>query len=346
MAQAGYYPIYEEGLALAPLPSVALYAEQITRTESVFGQADWTLLPGTDLTTGFRYTHEGLTRPTGTTTTEGTVLSTLGHESTTYNTPTWRLALNHDFTDDVMSYVSYSRGSKSGGYNLLASADVPSYQPEKLDAYEVGTKTEWFDKRLRVNTAAFLYKYRNMQVQEIELGGNETLNAAAATLYGLDVDFAASITEHLSVNGSVSYLHGRYTNYPNAQGYTASPAEGGVFTFDATGRTTLYSPTSSGNIGVTYQIPTPIGKFRTNATVTYQDKVYTSADNRLDLPGYALLNTSIVWNPRNSDVWEVRLWSNNLTDKIHFASKDESATGDFQVYAPPRLFGITVTAKY
>jgi iron complex outermembrane recepter protein len=94
-----------------------------------------------------------------------------------------------------------------------------------------------------------------MQVQEVELGGNETLNAAAATLYGVDTDFAASLTDNLTLDGSLSYLHGCYDKYPNAQGYTASPLEGGSFTFNADGKITLFSPRSSGNIGLT---PSPL----------------------------------------------------------------------------------------
>jgi iron complex outermembrane recepter protein len=345
-AQAGFYPITEEGLALEPLPSVSLFAEQITRAGALFGQTTLTILPDTNLTTGLRYTYESITRPTGTEETGDTLLTTLGHEHTSYSDPTWRLSLDHKFTDVIMAYVSYNRGIKSGGYNLLASALVPSYQPEKLNAYEVGLKTEWLDHRLRFNAASFLYKYSNMQVQEVELGGNETLNAAAATLYGVDTDFAASITSNLTVDGSLSYLHGRYTKYPNAQGYTASPSQGGSFTFDADGRTTLFSPTSSGNIGTTYTLPSVVGDFRGNVTVTYQEKIYTSADNRLQIPGYALLNGSIAWSPRNNSAWEVRLWTKNLTNKLSYNSRDESATGDFQVFAPPRTYGISVTSKY
>lgn len=345
-AQAGFYPITEEGLALAPLPNISLFAEQITRAEALFGQTTLALVSNTNLTAGFRYTYETITRPAGTEQVGDTVVGTLGHEHSSYGDPTWRLALDHKFTDDIMSYVSYNRGIKSGGYNLLASADVPSYKPEKLNAYEVGLKTEWLDHRLRLNAAGFLYKYSNMQVQEVELGGNETLNAAAATIYGVDTDFAASVTSNLTIEGSLSYLHGRYTKYPNAQGYTASPLQGGSFTFDADGRTTLFSPASSGNVGFTYTIPSVVGEFKSNATVTYQERIYTSADNRLQIPGYALLNGSVAWSPHNNPAWEVRAWTKNLTNKLYFSSRDESATGDFQVYAPPRTFGISVTAKY
>jgi outer membrane receptor protein involved in Fe transport len=80
--------------------------------------------------------------------------------------------------------------------------------------------------------------------------------------------------------------------------------------------------------------------------VKYQERIYTSADNRLQIPGYAVLNAAVAWSPRNSKVWDVRLWANNVTEKNYFSSRDESATGDFQVYAPPRTFRITVTAKY
>jgi len=77
--------------------------------------------------------------------------------------PTWRVALDHRFTDDIVGYVSYNRGFKSGGYNTH-SADNPPYNPETLDAYEIGAKTEWLAHRLRANAAAFYYGYTKVQV--------------------------------------------------------------------------------------------------------------------------------------------------------------------------------------
>ncbi len=77
---------------------------------------------------------------------------------------TWRLALNQKFTEDVMGYVSYNRGFREGGYNVAGPADAP-YKPESIDAYEVGLKSVMFDRRLRLNAAAFWYEYRDIQAQ-------------------------------------------------------------------------------------------------------------------------------------------------------------------------------------
>ena len=69
-----------------------------------------------------------------------------------------------------MVYGSYNRGLRSGGFELVTATNEPPYKPEKLDAFEVGVKSELFDRRLRFNAAAFYYKFKDIQVQRI-IGG-------------------------------------------------------------------------------------------------------------------------------------------------------------------------------
>src|SRR3546814_12467390 len=94
---------------------------------------------------------------------------------------TWRLALDQKFSAGVMGYVSYNRGYKSGGFNLLDVGALnrptghvsPSYNPEIVDAYEVGLKSDLFDRRLRLNVAAFYYDYKAIQLQQPVLSTEE-----------------------------------------------------------------------------------------------------------------------------------------------------------------------------
>src|SRR3546814_3700799 len=86
-----------------------------------------------------------------------------------------------------MGYVSYNRGFKSGGFSAT-SPNVDPFLPEKLDDWEVGLKTELFDRALMFNVNGFYYKYKNMQILYLAEGG---VGAARAT-FG---NAAASRTE-------------------------------------------------------------------------------------------------------------------------------------------------------
>src|SRR3546814_3954736 len=70
----------------------------------------------------------------------------------------------------MMAYASYNRGFKSGVYNL-ASPNLAPFHPEKLDDFEIGVKSELFDRALIFNINGFYYKYANIQVQNFPAGG-------------------------------------------------------------------------------------------------------------------------------------------------------------------------------
>ena len=118
-------------------------------------------------------------------------------QSASWSKPSGRLSLDHEFLPDLMGYISYNRGFKSGTFNAVVtpgSTIGPPVQPETLDDYSFGEKAEFFDHRLRVNSEAFWYAYKNIQVTRIVAGGTALSNAARATIKGLDVD-AASLRE-------------------------------------------------------------------------------------------------------------------------------------------------------
>ncbi len=116
-----------------------------------YGQATYEILPGTNLTGGFRYTYERRVQ-TGTT---GVAETSLGRDTLYTDAPTWRIALDRKFTSQTLGYISWNRGFKSGGFNSSLPTQ-PAYRPETLDDYEIGEKTTLFDGRLRLNSDSFL----------------------------------------------------------------------------------------------------------------------------------------------------------------------------------------------
>src|SRR5690606_30468267 len=109
-----------------------------------------------------------------------------------------------------------SRGYKSGVYNLTVTGPTPSpaIEPEILDAYEIGLKTDgWMDNRARINVAAFLYDYQDLQVLTIGTASQVAANAAEATIYGLEIEALAQVSNSLELSLGLAYLNSEYDQY-------------------------------------------------------------------------------------------------------------------------------------
>ena len=259
----------------------------------------------------------------------------------TINKPTWRIALDHQFTPDVLGYISYNRGIKSGGFNILNPAN-PAYLPERLDAYEAGLKTELLDRRVRLNAGGFYYDYNNIQVTQFVNLAQSIVNGAKARLYGLDVDFTARATSTLSFSGGFELLHARFTSYPNAVGSIPKPNGGATLTvIDATGNRIPQSQNFAGTLGADYERAVSFGTLHFNLTANYNGDYKFEPDNFLTQGTYTLLNTSLTW--RSTDKrYSVQLWGRNLLDAIVLNNASSQAPGYPVSYGqPPRTVGIT-----
>jgi iron complex outermembrane recepter protein len=342
-ASAAYNPLDIVGSAVGGA-MVSEYAEQKTHSISGFAQATADLFAETRLTLGARYTSDTLRRVDARLVVNGDLAGTGADQKNTDGIPTWRVSLDHNFAKDVMGYLSYTRGSKTGGYNIDALTDTPAYAPEKVDAFELGLKSEFFDRHLRFNFAAFLDKFKNIQVTQ-ELGpALNVSNAASATIHGLDMDFVARPLANLTISGSFGYTVATFDSYSDAVGFHASVFDGPSFVFDAHGNTLPYAAKFSGGMLADYAINSTVGEIDLIANAAFQGKRYVAADNRLALPAYTLANASINWSPVNAK-YTLKLWAENLFDRRYLAGALEGGSGDFIVPSAPRTYGLNINFK-
>ncbi|MET0988007.1 MAG: TonB-dependent receptor, partial [Steroidobacteraceae bacterium] len=260
---------------------------------------------------------------------------------------TWRAALDYAFTPDIHSYVSFNRGVKGGGFDLLDPTS-PGFDPEVLDAYEVGLKTQLLDHRLRLNASYFYYDYKNIQVQVVGANGAgiiSTTNAAAATIKGLDVDFQFLPIEYLTLSGGFAWIKGEYDKFPATVSYFASPLDGPPQSIDASGNDTIRTPEFTGNLTAEYRIQSSMGEFPLSVTVSNNDGYFFGADNRMKQDGYTLLNAAIGWTAAD-ERYGVTLWGRNLTDEYYLNQGVPTGTGDLVEPAAPRTYGVTFRAKF
>jgi iron complex outermembrane recepter protein len=342
---AGYDPAGGNGTAYDPL-SVAINTLQYTASYAGFAQATATILPATNLTLGVRYTsdHRHIVGQTDTTVNAtglpGPVLGT-GNQEAGWDKTTFRASLDHHFTDDILTYISFNRGFQSGVFNTY-DASAPAVKPEVLDASEIGLKTEFLNKRLIFNSAAYFYKFTNMQLQKTIDGSAILENAASAHIKGLDASIDLIPVRNLTLRVNASYIDSEFTSYPDAP--VNVPAVGGglaTVTGNDTGNQLPYAPKYSFNVGGDYAVPTSRGNYSFSINYAYTDALFINPDNLIKQPGFGLLNGSITWASLDGK-WDARLWGKNLTETHTYLYSLEQALGPTFAPAAPRTVGITL----
>jgi len=358
--------------AAAP-PPLRTIGRPITRSISVYGEATYDVTPSTHLTLGARYTNDHKTfsgivevlpgHPNSLAALPPSVVSYPGMPfagypngiptSITNAEPTWRAVLAQDLGSDVHAYLSYNRGFKSGGFNPISFTNPPS-RPEILDAYAVGLKTFLFDHRLRFNTEAFYYDYKDIQLRTsappAPPGGTILFNAAEAHIKGVDGDFAWAATSDLTLNGGFEVLDARFVKFPGGTCTVPRTIGGPILGGNATvacnlvGHLLPQAPKLSFNLGANYTIRLSAGSVVLAANDSYQSKQYWDPDNRLSEGGYHLVNASLTWN-LPGDHFSAQVYARNLLNTYTYAGVAEGSA-DALVPGAPRTYGVSVRYRY
>jgi len=351
-ADGSYDPagVYSNDGLFGPFVYVAPYGKQITESQAAFAQGTYEIVEATNLTLGVRDTREkrdisGFTNGYTAGSTTPVSLGVTTPASLEFNKPTFRVAIDHRFSPEVLTYVSFNTGFKSGGFNTQFTTQ-PSFLPESVKAYEVGMKNDLLDRRLRLNVAAFDYEYKNIQIQKVGVANTGIINGASARIYGIDSDFEAVFTDNFKITGSAAYLHARFLDFTNAPfGSTG----GGIPSYpgNAGGNDIPKSPHFTVNLTPDYRIPLPNGSsLHLDATYEYNSGLYFEPDNLLKQPAFSRINASVRWE--SSDEHEyVRLWATNLNNKavVNYSSTLGDGTRNI-TYEAPRLYGISVGYKF
>jgi len=288
---------------------------------------------------------------------------------------TWRAVLDHNFTEDVMAYASVSRGFKSGGFNpSIVSNNQAAVSPEVLDTYEIGFKSQLFDRRVRFNASAFYNSFKDIQVALINTTGSSiTQNAGAARMYGIDVDFEWVPVNNLTLRAAANYLDAKYTKFPaaqlslprvtgfpcvagapltlaQAQAMAAAPQTGGncqILALDAKGLPMIYAPKFTLNVAANYDIELPGGsKVNLNASY-YHNSGFDFAPGGLfaHVGAFGTLALSAGWTAPD-DRYNVRVWADNVTNDRYARIILPAPQTFWTVTSQPVTYGITLGFKF
>lgn len=325
------------------------YASQSNTAWALFGQADYKFTDKFSATLGGRFSAEEKTftnQPLGFTTSKT--------YSDTWNNFSPKVGVNYAFTPLIMAYASWSKGFRSGGFNGRAATFTSAgpYESETVSAYELGLKTEFFDRRVRLNLAAFSSEYSNMQtgVQGLTSAGiyeSLVVNAAKAKIEGAEAELNWIVGGGFTVDASVGYLDARYDRY------VADLTSDGIDNpTDNSALPLPYAPKWSGALGVNYAHNFEFGRLTANANLTYQDDLYTSSStlnltsNVMVREANTIANATIGFEGPGAK-WRVALWGKNLTDETVINNTfGLGALGNLRIYSAPRTYGVDLSYRF
>lgn len=339
-----------------------------------FGQVDWRLAEDLKLTVGGRYLREKINftsessflRPPNFDQATRIVLASVpgvvnvaGQApipvtgKTENNASTWRVALDWKPADNMLLYASASKGYKGGGFNggfVTNIAQWVPYKPEDVRAYEIGFKSDWANRRLIFNGAAFYNDYTNLQAVSSRPSAagvvqNFLANVSEAEIYGTEFDLTARPAPNLEVRAGLGLLR---TKNKDPQPLFDGPfAAAGVIA----PRKLANSPLYTLNLAVQYDMPMGDGGYLRFATdLNRAGKQFKEIQNNiaLEVPDQGMWNGSISWRPA-SDNWSVSLYGRNLADTEYIMdtlSTPASNGWGVIVYGMPRTYGLSAEYRW
>lgn len=331
---------------LAAIPAQIFYDNKLeNRSTALYSQVDYSLSDTLVFTAGLRYTDES---------TDYHALADLDIVPA-YIPGLWdltgtvaddefsgKLALIQQLSDTRSMYYSYSRGYKSGGYNAgytssPAQAADSEYAPERLNAYELGMRTELWQGDGNVHLAAFYYDYKDQQVFVNMTTGpapyHVLKNAGDSTIYGLEAELNFTPTDNMQVNLDIGYLPkaniGKYQ-----QGFIS--VDDNRLPFSSKWNISGY---------LLYENELFAGRLVSQLGFDYQSAFYFDQNEN----PYTEQDGFIVWNGRATyhvnDQLEISLWGKNLTNTEHSELRFDSiaALGAVtELKAEARQIGVAV----
>ena len=271
--------------------------------------------------------------------------------------------LSYRFDPQFLSYASYSRGYKSGGFNLdriaypyfaptsanaalsLQPVHDTSFPGEFVDSYEIGLKSTLFERRLYLNGAVFHQEFSNYQFTAYNGLFFTVLPVPKVTSTGVDLDALWRPMTGLTVQGGLTYANTRFPlSDATLLGASATTSR---LPGNRLSLAPLYTLTSS----VTYEHPvTATLDGRINLALRFNTDYNTGADlNPLKNQGsFSVVDGRIGLGPRDKR-WSVELWAANLLNQQYYQIKYDAPfqTGTIDGFlGQPRTYGVTVRAKY
>ncbi len=301
--------------------------ENETTSWAVYAQGDIAVGENGTLTLGARFTDEEKTIALSDNTGNG-VLTTANliaagiplEQSETEVTP--RIAYRHVFSDDVMGYVSATRGFKSGGWNARggSAAAFEPFGPETIWSYEAGIRADLADGRVRANATAFYSDLEDLQTTSATPSGQFlTTNAGGLEVSGVELELTALPTDNWEIFLAIGLQDAEYIDLP--AGCMTPNTSFAAFDIDCNVADPKRSPDTTWTLSTSYSIPIP----GMGATLRPTASARVIGDNVVGTRQSGINGTEAIFNAAlalidDDDVWSATVECKNCTEAEYITS--------------------------
>jgi iron complex outermembrane recepter protein len=272
-----------------------------------------------------------------------------GVQKKSFNNFSPKIGLQFKPNDDILTYASWSKGYKTGGWTTRLSNPLPTapdFDEEKATTYEIGIKSTLIDRRLQINAAIFQTEYKGIQLN-FQQGTSPTIqNAGDGRIKGFEIEVTAAPTDQFSINASVGYLDAKYTRVDGPAQVAANPFQAGVFA----GANLPKTPKWKFNISPRYEVT--LGndaKVVILADYTHTAKLDNDTERAFFLQRAAtdIVNGSITYKDP-SEHWDVTLGMTNITNERYLVNGQAQIAGGlfYGTFSRPREWYAKVGLKF
>lgn len=276
--------------------------------------------------------------------------------------PTWVIGLDYLPSPDVMIYTKYARGYRQGSVSIFAPDGLQEFDPEQVDAYEIGAKTTFHGAISGTfNISAFYNKLKDQQLQAnyvpcgltapcppgVIVGGKSPttaiLNAGSSTIQGVELETTLKLTQDLVFSTSYTYLATKLdslADYPDSTGYVGSANS-------AVGERLSFSPRHSVTSALSYTLPIPAtwGAMSLGGSYSFvsdQDSCRTDQNEYCRLSSRRLVSLSANWKSIVGSAFDASLFVNNALDEeitTYVPGLYGQVGAEYRMVAEPRMYG-------
>ncbi|ARS27786.1 TonB-dependent receptor [Sphingomonas sp. KC8] len=277
------------------------------------------------------------------------------------------LIVNYKATRDISIYAKAVTGYKAGGSNEASPTFTRTFNPETVTSYEVGVKSDLFDRRVRLNVDAFLARYKDLQLDisadTADPSLTDTFNVGRANVKGVEADLTVIPVEGLTLAASYTYTEYKISKVRAPAGSIFDPAVNAgspvAVGDNISGYFVLpFTPKHSVRLSGDWNILTMgDGSLALHVDYTWKDKINTTAGNGPSVPGgrqfpindsYGLLDGRLTYTLDRGDDRQITiaLWGKNILDKrypgfvIGSGSILDGYYGQARSYGQPATYGV------
>lgn len=282
---------------------------------------------------------------------DGELTSDLSYSETTY-----RLGLEWDVADDSLLYVTFENGYRAGGVDL--SIVSPTYDPEYIDAFTIGSKNRFFDNTLQINAELFLWEYEGQQVTYFTtLDGASAfpIANADATIQGLDLDMIWAAGGDTTIGLNLQFLDSTYDRLELLSdpgvgrfGCASNGVSGGIETYDCSGQDLLYSPDFGADLTLNHVLHFGGYDLSLTAMVSHRAEQQTNFVflDATEAESYTTVNLDATLL-ESSGGWSLSAFVRNATDEEFLMNTNINNRGlTYGIYNPPQTYGLRLVANF